>query len=292
MPRQRSPNRDISFEMWKGSKGKKPLVDIAHELGVKDTQIRKWKSQDKWEERLKGTLPKKPKSNVKKKSNVTNKKKVAKKEKSITEKVIEESNIEDTELTEKQYLFCMYYVKYWNATKAYQKAYQCSYNTANVEGCRHLANPSIKKEIDKLKEGIRNGIALESMAVIQKYIDIAFADITDFTRFGKEKRFVGVQDGEKIEAEVNFVEFKSSDEVDGTIISEVSQGKDGVKIKLADKMKALEKLEKYFDLIPDTWKRKIEEEKLQLEKQKIENANDPNEDLIDDWIEGVTDEEE
>lgn len=29
-------------------------------------------------------------------------------------------------------------------TKSYQKAYECSYNTANVEGYKHLVKPSIK----------------------------------------------------------------------------------------------------------------------------------------------------
>ena len=33
--------------------------------------------------------------------------------------------IENTELTEKQRLFCIYYIQCFNATKAYQKAYEC-----------------------------------------------------------------------------------------------------------------------------------------------------------------------
>lgn len=66
MARARSDKREKAFEMWRESGGKKKLIDIAAELEVKDTQIRKWKNQDKWEERLKGTLPKK-KSNVTKK---------------------------------------------------------------------------------------------------------------------------------------------------------------------------------------------------------------------------------
>jgi uncharacterized protein YjcR len=49
MPRARDPNRDKAYEIWKASKGKKKLKDIAAELGVSDGQIRKWKSQDKWE---------------------------------------------------------------------------------------------------------------------------------------------------------------------------------------------------------------------------------------------------
>lgn len=65
MSRARSPNRDKAFEIYKQHKGEILLKDIATQLDVKDAQIRKWKSQDKWEENLKGTLPKN-------KRNVTN----------------------------------------------------------------------------------------------------------------------------------------------------------------------------------------------------------------------------
>ena len=52
MARQRSPDRDKAFEIYKESKGEKPLVEIAEELGIKNpSQIRKWKSQDKWDEK-------------------------------------------------------------------------------------------------------------------------------------------------------------------------------------------------------------------------------------------------
>lgn len=49
--------------MWQKSDGKIKLKDIAKELGVLDSQIRKWKNQDKWNDKIKGTLPK-SKSNV------------------------------------------------------------------------------------------------------------------------------------------------------------------------------------------------------------------------------------
>lgn len=48
MPRARSPKRDKAYQLWLASEGKKKLKDIAAELGVSETQIRKWKNQDKW----------------------------------------------------------------------------------------------------------------------------------------------------------------------------------------------------------------------------------------------------
>jgi hypothetical protein len=64
MARDRSPNREKARVLYIKSLGNMKLIDIAAELGVKDTQIRKWKSIDKWDDELKGTLP-----NIK--SNVT-----------------------------------------------------------------------------------------------------------------------------------------------------------------------------------------------------------------------------
>ncbi|WP_375143397.1 terminase small subunit [Domibacillus sp. A3M-37] len=73
--------------------------------------------------------------------------------------------------------------------------------------------------------------------------------------------------------------FKNSDEIDGTIVSEVRQGRDGVSVKLIDKKFALDKLDRYFDLFPDEFKRRIEEEKLKLAQRA---AQDDNEDEFED----------
>lgn len=50
MPRARSPNRDKAKELWLASGKKRLLKDIAAELGVPENRIRKWKSEDKWED--------------------------------------------------------------------------------------------------------------------------------------------------------------------------------------------------------------------------------------------------
>lgn len=67
MPRQRSPNRDKAKAMYIDSKGKMLLKDIAAQLDVKDTQVRKWKSQDKWDEELKGNVTNRKRNVTKKK---------------------------------------------------------------------------------------------------------------------------------------------------------------------------------------------------------------------------------
>ena len=95
-----------------------------------------------------------------------------------------ESVMKNTELTDKQQLFCIYYIRCFNATKAYQKAYGCNYTTAMSEGSKHLRNPKIKEEIFRLKQERLNREFLSESDIFQKYMDIAFADITDYVEFG------------------------------------------------------------------------------------------------------------
>jgi phage terminase small subunit len=267
MPRARDPNRDKAFQIWKVKKGKITNRALAELLGVPEKTISAWKSKDKWTQKTNGVLQTKIRSTPKKKN---------------VEPVIEAEN-----LTEKQKLFCLYYLKYFNATKAYQKAYECNYFTANANGSRLLVNASVKSEIERLKVERQQSVLLDAQAVLQKYIDIAFADITDFATFGKkEVEAMGAfgplkdEDDNPIMVEINYVDFKESSEIDGTIITEVKKGKDGVSVKLADKMKALDMLTRYFDFLPEHQKRKLEEEKIKVEIEKIQGDKGASEDWV------------
>ena len=60
MPRQRSPKRDLAYRLWLESDKKRKLKDIAAELEVSESQVRKWKNQDNW----KGNVTNKAKGNV------------------------------------------------------------------------------------------------------------------------------------------------------------------------------------------------------------------------------------
>lgn len=50
--RQRNPKRELAKKIWLESKGQKKLKDIADEVGVSASQVRKWKSQDNWSDEL------------------------------------------------------------------------------------------------------------------------------------------------------------------------------------------------------------------------------------------------
>lgn len=210
------------------------LATLAEKHGIKLGTLKSRKSREGWS---RGTPKKDATKQPKKDATV---KKVA-----TIQPVIENDN-----LNENQKRFCLEYIKYFNATKAYQKAYGCGYNTARTEGPKTLAKPCIKKEVERLKAEQQQSLFLDSRDILQKYIDIAFADIGDFVQRGDGGYSVTV---------------RPLDEMDTSIISEVSNTENGIKLKLADKMKALEMLSKYFDLLSENDKRSLQEEKLKMD---------------------------
>ena len=57
MARKRNPLRDEAYRIWIESNKEKLLKDIAEELGVSPSTVRKWKSEDKWEKETKRSAP-------------------------------------------------------------------------------------------------------------------------------------------------------------------------------------------------------------------------------------------
>ena len=252
--------------------------DIAEKYGVSINTVKSWKTRYKWSKKSVHTKEEKVCTQINKKVNKKSKKK---------EPVVEEVKevLGNTELTDKQRLFCIYYIKRFNATKAYQKAYGCSYETALVNGSRLLGNARIQEEIQDLKEGKLNRIMLSEEDIFQKYMDIAFSDIGDYLSFKKvrKNKWTKNEQGEYIPAinpdtgqqdyfEYNVVELNNSKELDTSILQEISEGKDGVKIKLQDKMKALQWLSDHMGIATEEQKLKIA--KLKCEVNKLDSTNE------------------
>ena len=235
----RSPNQkaEKARELYKG--GMK-LVEIASQLDVPAGTVRRWKSTYHWDGEQQSERSEKKSERSESKKSVT--------KKAVPDEV--KQVIQNTNLTDKQQLFCIHYIRCFNATKAYQKAYGCDYTTAMVNGSQLLRNPKVKDEILRLKQDRLNREFLNESDIFQKYMDIAFADINDFVDISAG--FVTAKDG-----------------IDGTIVSEVSNTQSGVKIKLADRMKALQWLSDHMDLA--TEKQKAE---IALLKAKVQTDDD------------------
>lgn len=261
-------NAELAYiDYLKGMKYK----EIAEKYEVTINTVKSWKTRYKWTKDQKKSVHTKSEKVCTQKvdENTTKREAVAEAVEQVTE---------NAELTDKQRLFCVLYVKCFNATKAYQKAYRCSYETAMVEGSKTLRNPKIKDEIFALKQNRLNREMLDESDIFQKYMDIAFADITDYVEFGRETvpvmgAFgpVEVKDDKgkktKLMQEVNVVRFRESEDVDGTLIAEVKQGKDGASIKLPDKLKALDWLSKHMDMATEEQKARIAVLRAKTEKE-------------------------
>jgi phage terminase small subunit len=198
-------------------------------------------------------------------------------------------------------MFVKYYLINFNATQAAIKS-GYSAKSARYMGYELLTKPYIKAAVRKYNEEVTAEIGLNVSRILAEHMKIAFADITEFVEFGNTEETIMTEEGPALDPETgepmtykrNFVSFRNSDEIDGTLIHEVKQGKDGVSVKLHDKMKSLDVLAKYMDLLPDTHKRmvdaekmKLDRERLELDRQKAAGEGDLDEELIDDWVSGV-----
>ena len=242
--------------------------DIASKYGVSLNTVKSWKTRYKWNK--KGMHTKSEKVCIQKKNSGSKK---CRKKEPVAEEVLD--IIQNTELTDKQRIFCICYIRCFNATKAYQKAYECDYVTAMVNGSCLLRNTKVKEEIQRLKQNRLNREFFSEEDLFQKYMDIACADMSDFTEFGnKDIKVINPDTGKEEEITISYVNIKNSSEVDGTLISEVSKGKDGVKVKLADRMKAMQWLSDHMDLATEEHKARIAMLRAKVETNEEENTDD------------------
>ena len=263
---------EIKLE-WETSKN--TLADLAEKHGIKLGTLKSRKSREKWSR------------------DATKSRKVATIKENASKDEIVYFEAEGVDgLTDKQRLFCMYYVKCFNQTIAAIKAGYAR-ESAHVEGSRLLRNAKVVEEVKRLKGELRKGLFIDAMDVLEKYVQIAFADITDYVEFGRERvQLIGAfgpvtdKDDKPVMIDQDFVRFKENDEVDGTIVTEIKMGKDGASIKLADKMRALDFLAKHFDLLNERERKQLEIEKakasLELSKIAIRKENGDDEDKNED----------
>lgn len=218
--------------------------EIAEKYGVSINTVKAWKSR-KWNKQEQASDP-------------PPKKVAHKKEKGCTQKKLQPV-IDNDDLTEQQKMFCLFYLQHFNATKAYQQAYQCDYKVANSNAYLLMVKDGIKTELRRLKSELQRDIFVDVKDLIFEYIKQFSADITDFVEFDSTEHKVYQLDegGEKQEVynefsgeletyKISSLSLKNSSDVDGTLIQEVKKGKDGVSVKLYDKQKAMNELMKYL----------------------------------------------
>lgn len=239
-----------------------PLVKIAEQLGVSSGTVRSWKSRYKWEE---GSQSETNNATLHKKSaTLQSGKKQSKKTELKPDHDFDfeemEEILENSGLTEKQKLFCIYYIRSFNATQAYKKSHpDCSLETAAVEGWKLLRNPKVKPYIRALKQSRMNCAMISGDDIVQKFIDIAHADINNYVK---------IQGG--------CITFADSKDFDGTLVKKISKGKVD-SIELSDRFQALKWLADHMDLATEKQRAEIE-----LLKAKVAKEDMGKDDVVDD----------
>lgn len=209
--------------------------DISAKYGVPIGTLKSWRTRDGWKKGATTTKQVQPK-----------RKKDAPK---VAPKIIDELEA-NSELTDKQKLFCLFYLQRFNATWAYQQAYKCSYETARVEGSRTLANPNIKSQLIELKKQQRSELLVTIDDIAHEYAKQAFASLGDVLDYKVHEELVVDTDGNAfldtddnpVKKHVADIYLKPSDQIDWSLIQDIHRGKDGLVVKLYDKQKALDSL--------------------------------------------------
>ncbi|AVE82973.1 terminase [Lactiplantibacillus plantarum] len=211
--------------------------DISAKYGVPIGTLKSWRTRDGWQKDASVTKKVQPK-----------RKKDAPK---VAPKIVDELEA-NNELTEKQKLFCLFYLQRFNATWAYQQAYKCSYETARVEGSRTLANPNIKNQLTELKKRQRSELLATIDDIAHEYAKQAFASLGDVLDYKVHEELVTDTDGNvfldaddnPVKKHVADIYLKPSDQIDWSLVQDIHCGKDGLVVKLYDKQKALDSLSK------------------------------------------------
>jgi len=152
-------------------------------------------------------------------------------------------------LTRKQELFCFEYLKNFNATQAAVEA-GYSKKTAYSQGQRLLKNVEVKQLIEKLSQKSLNKVDMDidkAFALMVKHATYDSKDFFDITN-------ITLKDSKDKEYNETIISLKNIEQLDGTLISEIKQTKDGIQIKLPDRQKALDQIGKVLEMFTEKTK--------------------------------------
>lgn len=174
-------------------------------------------------------------------------------------------------LTIKQEKFCQGLFSGLTQREAYKQAFNCVVmkdKSIDERASRLNSMVKVQSRLKELTDEIKNRNMVTVERVLAEYAKIGFADIKDFLEFGTRKVREGFdKDGEPVYGYRQVIEAKPSDEVDGTLISEVSISDNGTfKFKLHDKKGALDMMGKHLGMFIE----KIEEKSDQTITIKLE----------------------
>lgn len=226
MARIRDPARDKAKELYLNNKDITNR-EIANILGIDEKKVATWKYRDKWE------------GNTEEKKNVVqqNKKCSTTKPKETKEELIPDENkdydwVDEIDgLSDRQRLFCYYYMESLNVFQAGIKAgYSPNYSRTRIY--EMLEKDRIKAFLKKLREQQKQDFLISQEKILNRHVQVAFSDINEYFE----------EDGS----------LKPITHTDGSLIKKLkiteTEEKRTVEIELIEKCKSLDALTKYFGL--------------------------------------------
>ena len=189
-------------------------------------------------------------------------------------------------LTAKQQRFVDEYLIDLNATQAATRA-GYSKKTANEQGSRLLANVSVGAAITQRMNARSGRVEITQDMVLRELAKIGFSDIRKVVRWGETQvRMVdGEDDGPEDMVPYHGLALIDSAEVDdatAAAIAEVSQSRDGLKVKLHDKKGALVDIGRHLGMFAppghadlDAELKRIEVENKRLLNEKLRRELNP-----------------
>lgn len=180
--------------------------------------------------------------------------------KDLTQKTREfiKSAAEQYGLSEKEELFCYHFFRTKNATQAALRAGYGSHYSYNA-AYHILQKDNVREFMKELQTHACEELFVSTIDILRMWAKIAFADMTDYVSVSGAG-----------------VTLRNSSSVDGQVITEVKEGRDGVTVKLADKMKALDRLSSYLKVLPGD---KAQEVKLKILEKAADSNGDGDEPL-------------
>lgn len=170
-----------------------------------------------------------------------------------TDELLKMSHQEATDgLSEKQQRFCEAYIGTYSIKSAMIKA-GYDYDRNVSFGYTLRKKPAVKKYIQWLKARAMSDALVSGRDIIDQWIRIGFADMTDFVNVGRTS-----------------ITLKPAEQMDGQLIKSIKSGRDGISIELYDKLKALDSLAKYTADMPKDFRQLIDERRMDLMEAEFE----------------------
>jgi phage terminase small subunit len=161
---------------------------------------------------------------------------------------------QDKTLTPKQARFVEEYLIDLNATQAAIRA-GYSAKTAPEQASRLLSNVKVSTAVQAAMQARSSRTEITQDMVLRELAKIGFSDIRKVVRWGTtELRTTEDKDGEAVTEPYHGLRLVAADEIDNdtaAAIAEVSEGRDGLKVKFHDKKGALVDIGRHLGMFKD-----------------------------------------